>query len=107
MASQNLRLIFTQSAWDDLEQIVAYWAERGEPERGVQYAHDLPGAAMLLLGDPDTARRGRYLVNTAYPEAQELPVFRRTYRILYHFREDESVVEILRFWHSHRREPFL
>ena len=41
MAAQNFRVIFTQSAWADLEEILASWNERDEPERGEQYAHDL------------------------------------------------------------------
>ena len=35
MAAQNYRVIFAESAWTDLEEIVAYWASQGEPERGV------------------------------------------------------------------------
>ena len=34
MAAQKFRVIFTQSAWNDLEEIVAYWTECDEPERG-------------------------------------------------------------------------
>jgi hypothetical protein len=35
-----------------------------------------------------------------------MPVFKRSYRILYLVREAEGVVQVLRFWHSHRDEPF-
>jgi hypothetical protein len=45
-------------------------------------------------------------VKTSFPEVQALPVFKRSYRILYRIRESESTVEVLRFWHSHRDEPF-
>ena len=106
MAAQNFRLVFTQSAWDDLEEIATYWAERGEPERGEQSAHDLPAEAVRHLRDPGTARAGHYLRHTAYPKTQELPVFKRAYRILYFLNESEAAVEVLRFWHSHRDEPF-
>ena len=106
MAAQSFRVILTQKAWSDLEDIVAYWTERDEPERGEQYAHDLPAEAIRQLSDPGTAQVGRYLRHTAYPQTQELPVFRRSYRILYLVKEAESVVEVLRFWHSHRDEPF-
>ena len=106
MAAQNIRVILTQSAWADLEKIVAYWTDRDEPERGEQYAHDLPAEAIRQLSDPATAHAGRFLRHTAYPQAQELPVFRRSYRILYLVKGDEDVVEMLRFWHSHRDEPF-
>jgi plasmid stabilization system protein ParE len=106
MAGQSLRVIFTQSAWSDLEEIVLYWTERDEPERGEQYARDLPAEGIRQLSDPGTARTGRYLRKTIYPQTQELPVFKRAYRILYFLKEAEGVVEVLRFWHSHRDEPF-
>ena len=106
MAAQNIRVILTQSAWADLEKIVAYWTDRDEPERGEQYAHDLPSEAIRQLSDPGTAHAGRFLRHTAFPQTQELPIFRRSYRILYLVKEGEGVVEVLRFWHSHRDEPF-
>jgi plasmid stabilization system protein ParE len=74
---------FHQSAWVELEDIVDYWTERGEPERGEEYAHDLPAEAIQQLSDPGTARTGRHLRHTLFPEVQELPVFKRSYRILY------------------------
>lgn len=107
MAGQSLRVIFAQSAWSDLEEIVRYWTERDEPERGEQYARDLPAKAIRQLSNNDIARAGRYLRHTAYPQTQELPVFKHSYRILYFLNEAEGAVEVLRFWHSHRDEPFL
>ena len=106
MAAQSFRVIFTESAWADLEEIVAYWTDRDEPERGEQYARDLPSEAIRQLSDPGTAHAGRFLHHTAYPHTQELPVFKRSYRILYLVKEADGVVEVLRFWHSHRDEPF-
>ena len=106
MAAQKFRVIFTQGAWNDLEEIVAYWTSRDQPKRGEQYAHDLPSEAIRQLSDPRTARAGRYLRHTAYPQTQELPVFKRSYRILYLIEEADGIVEVLRFWHSHRDEPF-
>ena len=82
MAAQSFRVIFTESAWADLEEIVAYWTDRNEPKRGEQYAHDLPTEAIHQLSDPGTAHAGRFLRHTAYPQTQELPVFKRSYRIL-------------------------
>jgi plasmid stabilization system protein ParE len=46
MAAQNFRVIFTESAWADIAEIVGYWTDRNEPRRGEQYAHDLPAEAM-------------------------------------------------------------
>ena len=95
-----------KNAWADLEEIVAYWTDRDEPERGDQYAHDLPSEAIRQLSNPATAGGGRHLVKTEFPEVQELPVFKRSYRVLYFVKEAEGVVEVLRFWHSHRNKPF-
>lgn len=106
MAAKSLRVIFTHSAWSDIEEIVAYWNGSGEPERGEKYAHDLPAEAIRQLGDAGIACAGRFLRHTAYPQTQEFPVFKRSYRILYLVKEAEGVVEVLRFWHSHRGEPF-
>ena len=106
MAAQSFRVIFTRSAWADIEGIVAYWTSHGESERGEKYAHDLPAEAIRQLSDPTAARAGRRLLRTAWPETQELPVFRRSYRILYLVKEADGIVEVLRFWHSHRDEPF-
>lgn len=106
MAAQNFRGIFTESAWEDIGEVVRYWTDRDEPERGKQYAYDLPTEAIRQLSDPDTARAGRHLRHTAYPETQELPVFKHSYRILYLVKEADGIVEVLRFWHGHRDEPF-
>lgn len=106
MAAKNFRVIFTESAWNDIGEIVGNWADRDEPERGEQYAHDLPTEAILQLSDAGTARAGRHLRHTAYPETQELPVFKHSYRILYLVKEADGIVEVLRFWHGRRDEPF-
>jgi hypothetical protein len=37
MAAQNFRVIFTESAWEDIGEVVSYWTDRDEPERGEQY----------------------------------------------------------------------
>jgi plasmid stabilization system protein ParE len=106
MAKEELRVIFAATAWSDLEEIVEYWTKCGDEERGVQYAHDLPTAALRELSRLEAARTGKYLRHTNFPHVQELAVFKRSYRILYVLKETERVVQVLRFWHSHRDEPF-
>ena len=56
------------------------------------------------MTQPEIASGGRHLTQTAYPEVQELPVFKRMYRILYLVNESDNVVKVLRFWYSHRDE---
>ena len=106
MAARTFRVVFAHSAWADLEEIVNYWAKQGEPARGEKYAHDLTAAAIDQLSVPQIALGGRHLRHTAFPKTQELPVFKRAYRILYLVGELDGIVEVLRFWHSHRQEPF-
>ena len=106
MAAKNFRVVLAHSALADLEEIVTYWTERDEYERGSQYANDLPSEAIRRLSDPSAAKAGRFLRHTRFPRAQELPLFKRTYRVLYFVDEAKQTVEILRFWHSHRDEPF-
>jgi hypothetical protein len=36
----------------DLEETVAYWTNRDQPERGDPYAHDLPFEVIRQLKDP-------------------------------------------------------
>ena len=54
MAAQNFRVIFTESVWEDIGEVVRYWTDRDEPERGEQYAYDLPTETIRQLSDPDT-----------------------------------------------------
>ncbi|HWM26198.1 MAG TPA: hypothetical protein VNP98_15385 [Chthoniobacterales bacterium] len=58
------------------------------------------------MSDPDTARAVRHLRHTAYPETQELSVFKHSYRVLYLLKKADGIVEVLRFGHGHRDEPF-
>ncbi len=106
MAARKFRVAFTHVAWDDLEEIACYWADRGEPARGRQYARDLPSEAIRELSDPRLARAGRFLRDERYGNIQEIRVFKRSYRILYVVKEEDGIVEVRRFWHSHRDEPF-
>ena len=68
MAAPSLRVIFTQSAWSDLEEIAAYWTERDEPERGGQYAQDLPAEAIRQLSEPGIARAVDWAAYDRYRE---------------------------------------
>jgi plasmid stabilization system protein ParE len=106
MAAETFNVIFARRALGDLLEIVEYWGNRYEPERGEKYSRDLSAEAIRQLADANTARGGRYLRRPKFPKTQELAVFKRSYRILYSVNEKAGLVEILRFWHSSRDEPF-
>ncbi|MBA3833290.1 MAG: hypothetical protein H0X34_15630 [Chthoniobacterales bacterium] len=106
MAAQNFRVIFAESAWNDIGEIVGYWTDRDEPERGEQYAHDLPTEAIRQMGDPGRdARR---------PSPSSTPPIRigrscRSSHIISHplpRKEADGIVEALRVWQGYRDEPF-
>lgn len=106
MATRSLRVVFLSTARADLEEINAYWVSREEPDRGAKYCHDLPTEAFRRLTDPTAARAGRKVPHSQLQEVQEIRVFGGSYRIIYRRKEEEGIVEVMRFWHSHRREPF-
>lgn len=106
MAAQTLRVVLSQLSLFDLDEVVAYWTEREEPERGEQYARDLYAEAKRALADAAIARAGRFLRGSKHRDVRELLVFKRSYRIVYRIDDVEGTVEVLRFWHSHRDEPF-
>lgn len=106
MAAKSYHVALSRNSFFDLDEIVVYWAEREEPERGEKYARDLYAEAKRALANSETARLGRFLREPRHTDVRELLVFKRTYRILYRINDAENTVEVLRFWHSHRDEPF-
>ena len=77
MAAQNFRVIFTESAWEHIGEVVRYWTDRDESERGGD-DQELP--VYGLQAPP-------------YP--------------LHLLKEADGIVEVLRFWHGHRDEPLI
>lgn len=104
MPDRAFRVIFAREAEDDLYEIRDYWISRGDGERGTQYFLDLLAKAESLC-DPTPAYTGRYPRDVDVPGIRELVVFKHSYRILYRLDETRGVVEVLRFWHTHRDIP--
>ncbi len=104
MGETTFRVIFSADAWMDLDEMAAFWIDRGEGRRAEKYSRDLVRTARLELRDPIRARRGRPLRSREHPEAREILAF-GIYRIIYEINELEQRVEILRFWHAHRDDP--
>ena len=104
MGEETLRVILTEDALTDLDQLSDYWTARGESWRAEKYHRDLLHRAETELSDPASARRGRRSRIPEWPDAQEILAF-GVYRIIYRIDESASVVNVLRFWHAHRDEP--
>ena len=106
MGEARFRVEVTERAADDLDKIDTYWTERGDAWRGEKYYSDLRDFALRELSDADQARRGRFLNDQANPSARSILAF-GVYRIIYEIDESRSLVNVLRFWHSHRDLPSL
>jgi len=102
MGSASFQVRLTDSALNDLDEIDDYWYLRGEPERGEQYVRNLIEIAERELSSPVRAQSGRLVRVAILPDTREILVFNRSYKIIYRIDDSESVVHVLRFWHSHR-----
>jgi plasmid stabilization system protein ParE len=104
MPGRNFRVIFAREAESDLYEIRDYWISRDEAERGTKYFHDLLAQAETLR-DPAIARTGRPPHDVDVADVREIVVFKHSYRIFYRLDETREVVEVLRFWPTHRATP--
>jgi plasmid stabilization system protein ParE len=104
MPETPFRIEFSPEAEADLYQILDYWSARGEAWRGEKHHRDLTNRAEAELSLPSQARRGRRIKSLGFRSAQEVLAF-GVYRIIYRIDESRGIVEVLRFWHTHRDEP--
>lgn len=102
MDSTSFQIRLTDSALNDLHEIDDYWCLHGEPERGEQYVRNLIETAEMELSSPLRAQSGRPVRVAILPDTREIQVFKGSYKIIYRIEAIESVVHVLRFWHSHR-----
>jgi plasmid stabilization system protein ParE len=104
MGAASFQVRLTASAVRDLEELDDYWIARLEPERGEQYVRDLIQVASSRLANPSEAWSGSQVRVALLPETREIRVFKSSYRIIYRIDEPGGIVQVLRFWHSHRDE---
>jgi toxin ParE1/3/4 len=88
------RVVWTETAWGDLEQVVAYIA-KDSPHYAAAFAREARDASRSLTRFSD---RGRVVPEFNNPAVRE--IFVRSYRLLYTVRE--SAVYILGFIHGAR-----
>jgi len=93
------KVIFSPQAIADLEHAVRFIAQ-DNPAAALRFGNALIERAAILENFP--------LPGTPYykrPGVRKLVC--RPYIIFYRLREQENVVDILRYWHSTQREPDL
>jgi plasmid stabilization system protein ParE len=95
----DFRVEITDPAIANLAEIVSYIA-RDNPEAAIALGNHLLDAALSLTKAPHKGSAYRKLANI-----RKLTV--RPFKIFYRVKEEKQALEILRFWHSARREPRL
>jgi plasmid stabilization system protein ParE len=95
----DFRVEITDPAIDDLAEIVSHTA-RDNPEAASAFGNHLLDAALSLAQTPHKGSPYRRIGNV-----RKLSV--RPFKIFYRMNEARQSVQVLRFWHSARREPKL
>jgi len=95
----DFRVEITDPAIADLAEIVSYIA-RDNPDAASALGNNLLDAALSLAETPYKGSPYQKLTGI-----RKLTL--RPFKIFYRVKEEKQVVEILRFWHSARREPKL
>jgi toxin ParE1/3/4 len=95
----DFRVEITDPAINDLDEIVSYIA-KDNPDAASALGNHLLDAAFSLAQTPHKGSPCRHIGNV-----RKLTV--RPFKIFYRVNEAKRNVEVLRFWHSARREPKL
>ena len=95
----DFRVEITDPAIDDLAEIVSYIAQ-DNPDAASALGNHLLDAALSLAQTPHKGSPYRHIGNV-----RKLTI--RPFKIFYRVNEAKQSVEVLRFWHSARREPKL
>lgn len=95
MNEGRVAVVLTELALSDLEELVAWNAEQGRPEKGARIVADILSQLERLADFPDL---GRVVPEFSHPLLREL--VRPPFRIVY--RRESAAVRILRVWRSER-----
>ncbi len=95
----DFRIEITDPAIDDLAEIVSYIAQEN-PNAASALGNHLLDTALSLAQTPHKGSPYRHIANVRKPTV-------RPFKIFYRLNEAKQSIEVLRFWHSARREPKL
>lgn len=90
-----MRLLFAESAFNDLADIQAYYLEQGVPNTGDKFVAEIIAHAEVLKDHPEI---GRIVPEFDEPKIRELihPPFRIVYWL------DNQTIHVIRIWRSER-----
>ena len=86
---------FAQSAFGDLEEMMAYYASEGAPQVGIKFAKEIMAHMQVLSGHPDLGR-----MVPEFQQAHIREVIHPPFRVVY-FREADAIT-VVRIWRSER-----
>jgi toxin ParE1/3/4 len=95
----GFKVIFSPESLEHLGEIVRYIAQ-DNPDAALRFGMKMLDRAALLADFPELGQS-----YSKRPGVRRLSV--KPYAIYYRVRHETRAVEILRFWHSARREPVL
>lgn len=92
-------VVFAESALNDLDEILAWYADQGVPKVGRRFVGEVFERVEALSGH---AEIGRIVPEFGLPQVRELihPPFRIVYR--YDCRQTPDEVQVIRVWRSER-----
>jgi plasmid stabilization system protein ParE len=93
------KIVFAPQALGELEQIVRFIAQ-DDADAAVRFGLYLANRAESLVNFPDLGTPYRKRANVRR-------LLCRSYYIYYRIVRKEQLVEIMDFWHSARREPWI
>jgi toxin ParE1/3/4 len=93
------KVVWTLRARQDLRSLFLYIA-RDNPDAAVSFRQKIIDKVDGLESFPES---GRMVPERSDPRIRE--VIRSPYRIVYRFKIEDNLVEVLRVWHGARGEP--
>jgi addiction module RelE/StbE family toxin len=97
----DFKVILTPAAREDLREIVEFIA-RNDREAAEKFGYALIEKALSVARFPE---RGRSV--SEFKDAKTREIHLRSYRIIYYVDEAHREVNVVRFWHAARGEPFI
>jgi toxin ParE1/3/4 len=95
----DYKIIFSEPAIDDLENIVRFIAHNNQPA-AARFGGKLIESVRNLASFP---RIGRVVPEQNDENIRETIL--KPYRIFYRVKDDVRIIEVIRFWHAARGEP--
>ena len=93
------RIVWSRTSQRDLRSLVKY-ISRDSPRRAEQFGYRIVAKVEMLQEHPHI---GRVVPEFNQADLRELIV--QPYRVIYRFKKDTNLIEVIRVWHAARDTP--